>query len=149
MPKVNATLHQGFTRVSTAHFRGVANHGPQRKAEETSDAYEASPSTRVVTVKTDVDGDRGCLMAFKVSAGQEIVGDGTKGVTVCPSKSDERLAEIKQEKKELPISGRDIIVALDKLRCFCIEQDFDYAPVSDWICSLVQFVNSKLLPKKS
>ncbi len=77
---------------------------------------------------------------------QEIIESLAEGDRVVSSDSGNQVLDIAQG--ELRISYLEGFKVLHKLRRFCIQEDFDFTPVTEWICSLEKFTNSKLYSKQ-
>ncbi len=93
----------------------------------------------------DIDND---LITFEVPNEEEIIESLAEGDRVVSSDSDNQVLEIAQGENESRISYLEGLKVLDKLRRFCIQEDFDYSPVTECICSLEKFTNSKLYSKQ-
>ncbi len=64
------------------------------------------------------------------------------------SESDNQMVDIALGKNESRISYLEALKCLDKLKRFCMQEDFDYTPATEWVCSLDNFTNSKLYSKQ-
>ncbi len=71
-----------------------------------------------------------------------------RGTKLFSSGSDNQVVGIASGKNDSRVSYLVALKCLDKSKRFCIQEDFDYTPATEWICSLENFTNSKLYSKQ-